>query len=407
MLAGLAASSGASCAVPDAAAQRGAGERVVLRAENESGVPVHPSEHGRELSGRIPDATRVSVVRWGAGRRWLEVRAPDGASGWISARYVAPEVPSEPTGPWASPAACRAALIPSRPTDRVRLASWNLRWFPDGSSGGPSAHPTDVRWAACAIASLGADAVALQEILLHERGLAAVQELTRELGRLTGGRWVARFDECPRDGRQHVGWLVDESRARIRSVTQLGGINPSGGCHQHLRPGLAVDLGFGGGLDLFAIVVHLDSGVEARDHGHRAQSLDAIAPAIAELRRGRREDDVVVLGDFNTMGCSSCAPTISALEELAALDARVRGLGLARVPSDVACSEYYRGGGVLLDHALVTQTTSELARGARLEVAGPCAEQGCRLGRGVAPAALEQLSDHCPIVVELRNQDLD
>src|SRR5690606_24802655 len=157
-------------AEPRAGAQDRA--RVVLRATSPAGVPLHPAERAPEVSGRIADGAEVEVLRWAGDRRWLEVRAIDGTRGWSTARYGAPEgTPAAPLDPWSSREACLAALegAPSRDPARARLASWNLRWFPDGSSGGSSDTPTDVEWAACVLATPRADVVALQEIVLSER----------------------------------------------------------------------------------------------------------------------------------------------------------------------------------------------------------------------------------------------
>lgn len=385
----------------------GAQERVVLRATNPAGVPLHPEAESSALSGRIPDRTRVEVVRWSSDRRWLEVRAIDGTRGWVTARYVAPDG-TQPgrLDPWSSRQACLAALRGVAPRDRgrARIASWNLRWFPDGSSGGPSGNATDIEWVACSIATMRADVVALQEIRLNDRGMAAIATLARRLGELAGGRWEARFDRCPRDGRQHVGWLVDTSRARIVSERQLDSINPRGGCTDSLRPGHAISLRFAGGLDLSAIVVHLDSGQAPRDHAHRQESFTAIGAAVRDEQRVSRDDDVLVIGDLNTMGCHDCSERVEAAQELAVLDAIA---GLRRVQPTAACTELYRGEGALLDHALVTTSTRELASDARAEVHGPCAQHQCRIPRGAHVPMLEHLSDHCPFVIELEARDLD
>ncbi|HJL20057.1 MAG TPA: endonuclease/exonuclease/phosphatase family protein, partial [Sandaracinaceae bacterium LLY-WYZ-13_1] len=315
---------------------------------------------------------------------------------------------------WRTPRACREALAGGveRPDGRARVASWNLRWFPDGSSHGPSEQPTDVEWAACVLAALRVDVVALQEILLHARGRAALARLTDRLDALTGGRWESRFDGCRRDGRQHVGFLWDASRVEARRWTALAELNPLGGCAHHLRPGLAVDLRWRGGLDLHAVVVHLDSGREARDHGHRRQSLVALEDALGRLRAQRMDDDLLVLGDFNTMGCRTCPGQAQAARELAWLDARIGGMqpALRRVrvaEGRPACTEYYRGRGGLLDHVLASVPMRELSPGARLEAAGPCADHPCRLPRGRDVPFLQRLSDHCPIVVELSDRDDD
>lgn len=386
-------------------------ERVVLRATNPRGVPIHPGEGSRQMSGRLPDGSEVSVVRWGEGRRWLEVRADDGTRGWIVRRYlrredapasrdVAPDV-FRSLGECETVLASRSRAAPGGP----RIASWNVRWFPDGSSRGPGDHATDVPHLACVIASLDVDAIALQEIMLHERGVRAIERLVSALDQRTGGRWRARFDGCPRDGRLHVGWLVNEARVRVEGVTQLDALNPVGGCRHRLRPGLAMYLRFANGPDLHAIVLHLDSGVEDRDYRNRGQSLVALEGAIAMLRP--RDDDVLVIGDLNTMGRR--APAVSAQDELAVRDATLAGLtpALRRVESDVPCTAYYRRRGSLLDHALVSVAMVELPRSRVVEVTGACERYRCRLPRGAHPPSLERLSDHCPIVLQLDAADRD
>jgi endonuclease/exonuclease/phosphatase family metal-dependent hydrolase len=399
-------------------------EHVTLRARHEAGVPLHPGLGSRGVSGRLADGSVVHVVQWSEDRGWLEVRATDGTVGWITARYVASgaetarQAPSEeseaalespsPRGVFSSRDACLDAVrsVAPRSDARVRIASWNLRWFPDGSSGGPSDQPTDVEWAACVLAALRVDAIGLQEILLHPRGVEALERLRAQLDRLTRGRWEAHFDACPRDGRQHVGWLVDTSRARVLEARQLDSVNPEGGCAHHLRPGLGVYARFRGGLDASLFVAHLDSGQAPRDHDHRAQSLVALMAEARAAAARHRDDDVLVLGDLNTMGCSDCAPAVSADAELAALDASL-GSSMRRVEPSVRCTEFYRGRGSLLDHVLVTTRSRELPGEARVEVHGPCAEHRCTLPRGTSPAMLQHLSDHCPLVVELDSADRD
>ena len=373
----------------DAAAAQ---EHVALHATHPDGVPIHPAEGSREMSGRLPDGARVEVLAWGAGRRWLEVRAPGGRRGWISARYLTRPAPVDPDSAlapaWRSAASCAATPPPARADGPARIASWNLRWFPDGSSHGPSDHPTDLAWMACAMASLSADAIAVQEVMLHARGRAAIEELTRRLSERTGGRWRSRFDHCPRDGRQHVGWLLDASRVVLADVRELDDVNPLGACSGRLRPGLAASARFAGGRRLTLVTVHLDSGTDARDHAHRVQSVERLAASLG----GRA--DAVVVGDFNAMGTRS----LTADRELVALDAHLASGALRRVISRTPCTEFYRRRGGTLDLALVT---APLLEGSTVEVAGPCASLRCALPRGAHPESLTWLSDHCPIVLEL------
>ena len=165
------------------------------------------------------------------------------------------------------------------------------------------------------------------------------------------------------------------------------------------------------------IAVHLDSGVVARDFDNRARSLARLSEVLPALQRAHADGDVVVLGDFNTMGCARCEPPTSAADELAAFDAQLARAGLARVPpaggtapalgggtmTDAGeCSEYYRGHAGLLDHIALSRNAGAAFRNARVQTYGACAQLACRgLPRGASPAAFERLSDHCPRVMQL------
>ena len=362
---------------------------VTVRATHPDGVPLHPFEHATQMSGRLPDGEVVEVVRWGAGRRWLKVSADDDTEGWISASYLT-EPPTVLGDVWRSGTACAGTEPPEREAGRARIASWNLHWFPDGSSRGPQDKATDESWMACAISSLGVDVIAVQEVLLHDQGRRALDRMMVRLNERTGGSWESHLDGCPNDRRQHVGFLVDTSRVSVERVRQLDDVNPLGACTGRLRPGLAADLRFVDGLELALVTVHLDSGTGSRDRAHRTQSIDRLAAGAAGLGR----DEVLVVGDFNTMGDDET----EADEELAALDARFAAAGLARIEGEVPCTEIYRRRGSLLDHAIAT---AGLRTAARLEVDGPCAPLGCRVPRGAHPSALSRLSDHCPLIVDL------
>ena len=101
---------------------------------------------------------------------------------------------------------------------------------------------------------------------------------------------------------------------------------------------------------------------------------------------------------------------VSAGEELGRLERVLAGLPVPvrRVEADASCSEYFDGRGVLLDHFLATPDLRELPGDRRAKVAGFCAETACRpLSPAAMPSAHRRLSDHCPIVLELLDRDLD
>ncbi len=66
-----------------------------------------------------------------------------------------------------------------------------------------------------------------------------------------------------------------------------------------------------------------------------------------------------------------------------------------------------RRGGGWLDHVLITQSMEEAAV-VQARVFGYCALANCeRLNRWNMPPAYQQLSDHCPVTVEITNRDKD
>ncbi|MBN1653124.1 MAG: endonuclease/exonuclease/phosphatase family protein [Deltaproteobacteria bacterium] len=294
---------------------------------------------------------------------------------------------------------------------RARIGSWNLHWFPDGASRNPGrAGGTDVDWMACVVAWMDLQALAVQEVVQHLRGRRALLDLLDRLDEFTGGSWEAKLDDCPDDGRQHVGLLFDTMRVKATALRTVGSLNPTGSrCGHRLRPGYAAYLRFNGGADLHLINLHLDSGVSARDYHNRAASWTRLKAVIQDQHPVGLDDDVVVLGDFNTMGCSKCAPRISARDEIVALE-RI----LARTPATMRrmkasrdCTAHYRGRGTTLDHVFVSSRMKEVPADAAAKVEGVCADSSCFRQKSAAKAALSRLSDHCPIILELVDQDLD
>lgn len=331
---------------------------------------------------------------------------------------AAPPQPPEPPaarkrsafpGPFRSPEACQKAwaersqpLAEARARRGPRIGSWNVRWFPLGSENGKNlAEHTDLDWLACAIAQLDVDVLAVQEFLDNVEARNAQRDLIEKLNALTGGRYRLELDECAGGRRQHVGLLWNEARVTLDDVRSIAALNPKGSmCAASLRPGLGAHARFADGTDLHVISVHLDSGVEARDFEHRASSVRALASLVPRLRA--RDADVLVLGDYNAMGCAECAPAVTANDELAQLDGTLGALALHRLEHALGnrCTHYYRGRAGLLDLAVATAPLKERVQDIR--AAGVCEALACeRPKRGETPLAWDVLSDHCPLVVQL------
>lgn len=317
---------------------------------------------------------------------------------------------------FSNPEACQAALRRGerfkRAQGTARVAAWNVRWFPDGVPGNPSetTRATDVDWMACVLAWMQADVVALSEIKSRAYSEGALTRLTSQLDGLTSGRYKLRLDDCPDQNGQHVAFLVNEQRVAATDWQMHPSLNPNGdACAGQLRPGLGVKLRFPGGLDLHAIAVHLKSGVEPRDIGLRRKSIDALERIVASVTERSRDADLLVAGDFNTMGCRSCADMQRSAAEASWLDTRLKAFRpeLARIPSDIGCSLYYQRQPTLLDHFVMTRATQELLPGTQAIVLGHCRELGCEGYSGKDPDSVSRLSDHCPILLSLLDQDLD
>src|SRR5690606_40904374 len=78
----------------------------------------------------------------------------------------APALALEAAGALESEEACDAALddLPAASAAGLRVGSWNVRWFPNGSADvRRHREASNVGWLACAIAALRLDVLAVQE----------------------------------------------------------------------------------------------------------------------------------------------------------------------------------------------------------------------------------------------------
>jgi len=325
-------------------------------------------------------------------------------------------VESQSLNPWASPDACQALVSSGQrlkhAPDKARFATWNIRWFPDGVAGRASApaQGTDLNWLACVIAWLDVDVLALQEVKADALSRTKLESVVAELQGKTGGSWSVALDQCPAHNGQHVAFLYASHKVKTSPFVQYAALNPrASACADQLRPGLGSTFTFPGGLDIHAITVHLKSGVTERDIDLRRRSWAALTDVIATEVKESKDSDVIVLGDFNSMGCHSCELPYGNQQELSELDRQLRiGESPARrVGADFPCSQYFQQQPGLLDHVVITEATRELSPTVRAQVEGYCQNLECESFTGKEPLALRRLSDHCPLVVELTDRDLD
>jgi hypothetical protein len=306
----------------------------------------------------------------------------------------------------------RGARLP-RAEGSARLAAWNVRWFPNGSldPNDPGQRGTDLGWLSCALVWLDADVVAVQEFRAHERGLAAMRELERQLGVRGGGRWRVELDRCSQDGGSHVGFVYDAARV---TVAEGLGATSDMGCAADANRSWSRYVRFRGGLDLHLVTLHLQWGTTRAHYERRKRAHDALSEAWASAQSAGPDRDLIALGDFNTSGCSDCPNQLPSQGEVGELrrESAARRSPFRLLEAEPRCTEYERGIATAIDHALVNADLQELPAGKRLEVYGPCRALECRPGpEGSEPAEFadyfSQLSDHCPIVLTLADRDLD
>lgn len=247
-----------------------------------------------------------------------------------------------------------------------RFATFNIQDFPK--------HGDQAANALATIAATGASAIGVQEIV---DPILFAREAAARLGR----DWkFASIDTSPLDRPSHrLGVLYDAARwelvaVRAHDETRLG--------NGRWKPTLEVvlaDAATGERAHLF--VVHFKSGGE--EHAIRAQQYAALA---ALLRAP--PPNTVVMGDFNATGADD-------RDDLAKL---ARATDLTWASEGLACTAFWdREDGCFrsrLDHVLAWR------RPRAIRAAGACEAEGCA-ATDRCPLAVRDVSDHCPVVVEL------
>ena len=331
----------------------------------------------------------------------------------VSVRRQGSRTPKPRADPFASADRCRAALAAGqrleRPGNRIRVGTWNIRWFPDGVPGrrADPAKATDIDWLACAVAWLQVDVLALQEIRTHRRARRAAARLLQRLKTLTGRVWDLRLDTCRGPLRRHTGILWNTGRvsgARLRNISE---INPLGSACAGIHPpglgGLFRSKPPGTGRFHF-IALHLEPGTDRRSYRRRQKTWRSI-PSVALAARRLARAGVIIAGDWNTDGCEACKPPVTPNDEFANSLRLMNGIQknappFRRPTPTLGCSWYRQNTRKLLDHVLVSAGLRLVPKTARTRVSGYCEAARCGpLPR--TPAAFDHLSDHCPVVLDL------
>ena len=297
--------------------------------------------------------------------------------------------------------------------DVLRVGTWNIRWFPHGSPPDRPARsipPTDLEWLTCTIVWMQTDILVVQESLTTTEARSAWDRMLTVLDRRTQASWQWSVQPCGRPDGHHVGVLWNANKVTLSAIQSLWRLNSKATsaqnpCEGGLRPGhyARVQSKRQPGADFHVIGLHLKSGPTVASVEARHAALNRIDTAVARFLEEDR--DVMILGDFNTMGAGDRHSRRSELKYLRRMVAK-ESPGFHDLAPEPRCSHYFRGRGNWLDHVLVAQDMTEIrARSAR--VTGYCAVAGCRRIKGEYPPAYQRLSDHCPIIIEIDNRDKD
>ncbi len=172
-----------------------------------------------------------------------------------------------------------------------------------------------------------------------------------------------------------------------------------------LRPGLAVRLRSKTTpeLDFTVVEVHLDSGID--DLQHRLDQVRFLANWIESWVEASGDPDLIVQGDFNTMGGREVAP----VEELRRIDAILADAGLERLVNVTGCTQYWEGPGA--PDGVHQASLLDLVYLGGLDAASParswlhcerfhCGDLVSRSGE--EDGTFFDVSDHCPVTFEVR-----
>ena len=297
--------------------------------------------------------------------------------------------------------------------DVLRVGTWNIRWFPHGSPPDRqdrSIPPTDLEWLTCTLIWMQTDILVVQESLTTTGARSAWDRTLTALDRRTGASWQWSVQACGRPDGHHVGMLWNANRVTLSAVQSLWHLNSKATsaqnpCEGGLRPGhyARVQSKRQPGADFHVIGLHLKSGPTVAAVEARHAALNRIDAAVVRFLEEDR--DVMILGDFNTMGAGDRHSQRSELKYLRRMVAK-ESPGFHDLAPKPRCSHYFRGRGDWLDHVLVSQDMTEI-RTRSVRVTGYCAVAGCRRIKGQYPLAYRRLSDHCPVIIEIENRDLD
>ncbi|PRQ02848.1 Endonuclease/Exonuclease/phosphatase family protein [Enhygromyxa salina] len=284
-----------------------------------------------------------------------------------------------------------AGAGPPRRGDAVRVVSWNLANFRGHASGHDLTRMREV------IEALDPDVIAVQEIKDPE-ALAAL---------LPG--WELRLSAKGGRGHQLLGVAWRPERVELLDSAEHPELSIGG----RVRPALSAYLrARDGGPDFWLVIVHLKAMPDSVEV--RRKQWPKLVDIAADTQT--RDGDLIVVGDFNTTGPPGGGRRGPAIEQLELSEA-LAPAGLRRLTNATGCTAYYDGRRrdawkepSEIDLVWVRELDESLDVDAQVHSGTHCASERCGDFRSTEAYPLhdyESVSDHCPVVVDLRRTDDD
>lgn len=393
-----------------------------IRSDNPDGVPLHPAFSDNNLSGRIPNDTKVYVV--GGRDNWLEIKHPEytgDETAWIVTRYVVQPDSEEVASDGEAALFVNNAtftLPPDTAPGNLRIGTWNIRNFifderPPDHEGGflRRANVDDIT---TVLAGLDFDMLALQEI----RDEQTFGRMINEVNARTGRSYEFFLSNQGGAHRQKVGFVWDADKLKTAYTVELESLDISGG----LRPGVLAHFQSveEGGADFTALVVHLKSAPWGYED--RRTQMQTIVNLFRENPAYGDEQDLIFLGDFNTTGKEGETETEkhrNMLDEIALTAKELTALDMKQLVNEAGCTEYWDGRGELQNDGIQIpshldlvfyRSLEELDSSIPLEPWLHCKRANCEdlvSSKDHPDATFWDVSDHCPLLFEIENKDRD
>lgn len=283
----------------------------------------------------------------------------------------------------------------------LSLGTYNIRNFDYDQR---SNTPTNKDHLVKTIKNMDIDLAAIQEV-------NDTQEFSQMIERNFFGKYRSILTECGGSHKQRLGFIFNPNKLKLiefyedlRTAAPNQKIpNNTKNCHFGSRPlAIAKFKNLKSGKDLVAIAVHLKAGARPNDLKKRFKQLELLNDVVSTFQDLGLKN-IIVMGDFNSTEYSLKGKHHERFKN------SVRNMELIDTTAKLKCSSYWWGGQQdfkqypsILDHILVSKSLLQ-NRTYTSESMGHCKALKCQVtfedSMGVS---FEEVSDHCPLVTELK-----